>query len=148
MWFDNAHGKEKITYIFNNELSLSEIELDKLIFHDISRLTLGFNIKNLPSLIPEKWEKNKLNTLALTLTFTEVSTIKLDGKKIGFECTPIIDAIENKTTLKEACKQNNMYSAFIRDVKYKSKHINRLENKHYDDFLNIMDNKITLMCKY
>ncbi len=97
MWFDNAHGKEKITYIFNNELSLSEIELDKLIFHDISRLTLGFNIKNLPSLIPEKWEKNKLNTLALTLTFTEVSTIKLDGKKIGFECTPIIDAIENKT---------------------------------------------------
>lgn len=57
MWFDNAHGKEKIAYMFNNDLSLSEIEIDKFIFHDISRLTLGFNIKNLPSLIPEKWKK-------------------------------------------------------------------------------------------
>ncbi|PNK97938.1 hypothetical protein CEQ28_010235 [Hafnia alvei] len=99
MWFENAHGKEKIAYMFNNELSLSEIELDKFIFHDISRLTLGFNIKNLPSLTPEKWKKNKFNTLALTLTFTEVSTLKFDGQKIGFECTPVIDAIENNTRL-------------------------------------------------
>ncbi|WP_413531463.1 Imm50 family immunity protein [Rahnella inusitata] len=97
MWFDYAYGKEKIIHMFNNELSLSGVEFDKLIYHDVSRLTIFFNSRKLPSVMPKKWIETTFNSLSISLTFTEVLALKIDGGRMGFECTPIVDLVNGST---------------------------------------------------
>ncbi|BEN63819.1 hypothetical protein SMKC072_16410 [Serratia marcescens] len=42
MWFENAIGKEKIKFMFNNELNIKNIEVDNLSLEHFSDLKIGF----------------------------------------------------------------------------------------------------------
>lgn len=95
MWFEFAHGKEKINFMFNNELSLCGVEFSQFIYYDISRLKLRFNSRNIPSSIPKKWNRNEFNALAISLEFTEVLKLEISGENIGFICTPDIHRIDD-----------------------------------------------------
>lgn len=60
MWFDNAIHKEKIGYMFDNKLSLENIEFEKFLFFDNTSLKVVFCSKNIPDHIPQKWKKISL----------------------------------------------------------------------------------------
>lgn len=97
-WFDLAYGNEKIKFMFNNEISLEDVEFEKLIFSNVSCITFYFKIKKIPKTIPEKWKKREFNALYLTLTFVgRVGGVELtlQGNRIGFVCSPIINKVDN-----------------------------------------------------
>lgn len=120
MWFEHAHGKEKIIHMFNGELLLSSMELDKLIYDDVSRLTICLNTKKIPTHYPEKWRKNKFNSLTVSLTFTEVLKFTCDGSNIGFECNPIVEVDSGVTCFSVKSNDFNLLCAanymFIDDI--------------------------------
>lgn len=60
MWFDALHGKEKINFMFNNELSLQDAEFENILFYDMSRVRICFKTRHVPKSIPDKWKKNHL----------------------------------------------------------------------------------------
>ncbi|WP_342323172.1 Imm50 family immunity protein [Kosakonia sp. BYX6] len=91
MWFDTAHGKEKIKFMFNNELALDNIEFESFQFYDQSKVRLCFNSRNIPSRVPEKWKINNFNGLSITLSFIGLIQFDMVGSRIGFECSPIIE---------------------------------------------------------
>ncbi|MFG6653496.1 Imm50 family immunity protein [Scandinavium sp. M-37] len=120
MWFEHAHGKEKIIHMFNGELPLLNMELDKLIYHDTSRLTICLNTKKIPLYTPEKWKKKTFNSLAVSLTFTEILTFTCNGGNIGFECNPIVRLDRGVTYFSIENNEFNLFCAanymFIDDV--------------------------------
>lgn len=91
MWFDFMHGREKIKFMFNNELSLDDSEFENLLFYDISRVRLSFNIKK----IPDKWKKIKFNGLSMTLELIGIHNLTLNGNQVGFICSPSINKNNN-----------------------------------------------------
>lgn len=95
MWFDYAHSKEKISFMFDNELSLDGAEFHSFIYHDISKLSLRFNTKIIPKKFPKKWAENEFNSISILLTFTEVLSLKVDLNNINFVCTPSVKLIDN-----------------------------------------------------
>nr|WP_041474241.1 Imm50 family immunity protein [Erwinia sp. Ejp617] len=99
MWFNNAIGKEKIKFMFNNDLLLIGVEFDKFVYYDMSRLTVCFNTKKVPSSVPEKWKDKPFNSLSISLTFTEVIELKVNGAGVGFECDPMITSVNGITNL-------------------------------------------------
>ncbi|WP_323840658.1 Imm50 family immunity protein [Photorhabdus africana] len=99
MWFDNAIHKEKIKFMFNNELSIDDVEFENFIYHDFSILRIQLRGKKLPVTVPKKWSKNIYNSLSIILTLGNVSTLNVNGGKVGFECTPIIKSTREETTL-------------------------------------------------
>lgn len=48
MWFNFAHGKDKIKFMFNNELSINNAEFDNFLFYDLSKIRICFNTRNIP----------------------------------------------------------------------------------------------------
>lgn len=121
MWFEFAHGKEKINSMFNNELSLSCVEFSQFVYYDKSRLKLQFSSRNIPLSVPNKWNRNEFNALAISLAFTEVLTLDMSGGNIGFTCTPNIDYIDNSIRVlisegdfKFSLKANHMFIDEVR----------------------------------
>lgn len=110
MWFEHAIFKEKIKFMFNNELSIENVELDTVLYYSISMLRVRLNSRVLPAITPEKWEKVKFNSLSITLEFGNVSQFECKGGDIGFECCPIIQATKEKTILK-ITKDNFFFTA-------------------------------------
>ncbi|QNK34215.1 hypothetical protein HF675_09380 [Serratia sp. JUb9] len=96
MWFDYAHGKENIKFMFNNELSLDESELESFLFYDLSKIRICFNTRNIPKKTPDKWKKLEFNGLSIKLTLVGIKELNLQGKRIGFTCTPEIKKPDNK----------------------------------------------------
>ena len=94
-WFDLAYGNEKIRFIFNNELSLEDVEIRKLVFNDISSIRLFFVIRNIPKIIPEKWKKRDFNSIYLTLTCIGIHESILQGTNMGFRCSPVLTKIND-----------------------------------------------------
>jgi len=91
MWFDSAHGKEKIKFMFNNELCIENIEFESLHFYDQSKVKLRFNSKNIPAKVPDKWRGEEFNGLSITLAFVGLIRMDIVGSRVGFECSPIIE---------------------------------------------------------
>ncbi|ETS33642.1 hypothetical protein BB987_14850 [Photorhabdus temperata] len=99
MWFDNAIHKEKIKFMFNNEFSLDCVELENFLFYTYSSLRVVFHNKNIPKIFPNKWINNEFNSLTLVLDFGNIIHFECKGNNLGFECSPIIESIEGKTSL-------------------------------------------------
>lgn len=90
MWFQNALGKEKIQFMFNNELDIQSIELYSFSMEHFSDLKFNFVCKNLPKKHPEKWNKNNFNALSLMIIFGDIIQLNITGSNICFHCSPII----------------------------------------------------------
>lgn len=90
MWFQNALGKEKIQFMFNNELDMQSIELYSFSMERFSDLKFNFVCKNIPKKYPEKWNKDHFNALSLIITFGDIIQLDVTGTKICFYCSPII----------------------------------------------------------
>lgn len=114
-WFDLAYGNEKIKFMFNNQLSLEDVELKKLIFNDISSIRLYFIIKNIPKTIPEKWKKREFNALYLTLRCMGIYKSTLRGNSIGFTCSPIINKADDGVQI-TIDNNNGFYLSCVADI--------------------------------
>ncbi|XUA20896.1 Imm50 family immunity protein [Citrobacter sp. OP27] len=90
MWFEYAHGKEKIIHMFNSELSLDDVVFESFIFYTHSSLRVNFYVKKIPQHVPEKWEAVKFNAIKINLEFSNVTKFESKGCNLGFRCTPAI----------------------------------------------------------
>lgn len=96
MWFEHANGKEKINYMFNNELSIDNSEFENFLFYDLSKIRVCFNTKHIPQKTPKKWNDTEFNGLSLTLTLVGINKLSLYGNRVGFICSPTIEKINNE----------------------------------------------------
>ena len=93
MWFDFAHGKEKVKFMFNNELSLNESEFENFLFYDNSKIRMCFNTKHIPKKTPEKWSGLEFNGLSITLILVGINKLSLQGGRVGLTCSPVIERV-------------------------------------------------------
>lgn len=84
MWFQNALGKEKIQFMFNNELDVKLVELHGFSMECFSDLKFKFICKNIPKKYPEKWNKESFNAISLVITFENITQLDITGSRIGF----------------------------------------------------------------
>lgn len=96
MWFEFAHGKKKINFMFNNELSLNDSEFENFLYYDISKIRICFNTRHIPRIIPNKWRKKEFNALSITLILVGINKLNLQGERVGFLCSPAIEKIGNE----------------------------------------------------
>lgn len=96
MWFDFVHGKEKIKFMFNNELSLDDSEFDNFLFYDLSKIRICFNTSHIPKKIPDKWKNIEFNGLSITLTLVGINKLNIRGERVGFICSPVIEKIDDE----------------------------------------------------
>ncbi|WP_312045791.1 Imm50 family immunity protein [Erwinia sp.] len=99
MWLDFIHGKEKVKFMFNDELSLDDSEFENFLFYDLSKIRICFNTKHIPKKIPDKWKKKEFNGLSITLILVGVNRLDLQGNRVGFICSPIIEMINNEVRI-------------------------------------------------
>jgi len=99
MWFEHAIGKEKINFLFNNELSLVDVGLESFYFHSYSTLRFHFICKKIPSSYPEKWNKEGFNSLSLVFNLGEILSFESKGNKVGFICTPDLVTQKDKSSI-------------------------------------------------
>lgn len=92
MWFKNAVGREKILYMFNNELSIQNIEFFGFSMDYFSTLKFQFYSKEIPSNYPEKWTKESFNALSLIITLGDLIHLDVTGTRVGFFCSPQISS--------------------------------------------------------
>ncbi|WP_192903296.1 Imm50 family immunity protein [Photorhabdus khanii] len=109
MWFEKAMYKEKIKFMFNNELSIDDSILETFLYHTDSMLRISFHSDKLPKIFPEKWKKNEFNALKIILTFGGVKILEYQGGKIGIRCSPIIESEKEKIILSI---KNNEFSIY------------------------------------
>lgn len=96
MWLDHLQGREKIKFMFNDELSLDDSEFENLLFYDLSKVRLCFKVKNIPKKTPEKWKQIKFNGISITLELIAINNLILNGNRVGFMCSPLIHQENNK----------------------------------------------------
>ncbi|MCO6540625.1 MAG: hypothetical protein J6569_10940 [Gilliamella sp.] len=104
MWFENALGREKIQFMFNNEFNFQSIELNSVSFDSYSEFKCHLNCKKIPKIYPKKWDKVEFNALNLIITFNEIVQLNMSGSKIGFFCSPTINSF---TDYSEITVQHN-----------------------------------------
>ena len=100
MWFQNAIGKEKIQFMFNNELETHNIEIISFSMGHFSDLKFNFFLNQAPKKHPEKWKKEQFNTLSLIITFSEIIQFDSSGSKVGFFCSPIITSSKDYSEIR------------------------------------------------
>jgi len=100
MWFQNALGKEKIQFMFNNELDIQVVEIHGFSMENFSDLKFNFICKKIPKKYPEKWNKDIFNALNFDITFENITQLDITGSRIGFFCSPIIKSSPNLAEIK------------------------------------------------
>ncbi|MFO6296775.1 Imm50 family immunity protein [Rahnella selenatireducens] len=109
MWFQNAIGKEKIEFMFNNEFNIQPIEINFFSLGRFSDLNFHFCCKNLPKKHPEKWDKKRFNALNLVVTFGDVIKLDISGSRVGFFCSPTIVSLKDYSEIKIKCDDLNLH---------------------------------------
>lgn len=109
MWFRNALGKEKIQFMFNNELSIQSVEISSFSLERFSDLKFNFYCKEIPSKYPGKWSKEGFNALSLVVTFGDVIQLDITGSRVGFFCSPIINSLKDYSEIKIKHNDLNLY---------------------------------------
>ena len=109
MWFENAIGKEKIQFMFNNELNIENIEVDNFSLERFSDLKIRFYCKNIPKKHPEKWSKEGFNALSLVVTFGDVIQFDFTGSRVGLFCSPIIKSQKEHSEITIKHKDFDLY---------------------------------------
>jgi hypothetical protein len=99
MWFEYAHGKEKIIHMFNSELSLVDVVFESFLFYTHSSLRVNFHVKKIPQHVPEKWKTVKFNSIRINLEFSNIIKFESKGCNLGFRCTPMIYFNDNNIYL-------------------------------------------------
>jgi len=99
MWFDNAYGKEKIKFIFDNNLSLDDSLLELILYHNVSLFSIRFRLDKIPDSIPDKWRKRKFDFIDVNIDFCSVKKFECCGGKLGFRCTPVFAWNDDKPAL-------------------------------------------------
>jgi len=105
MWLKNAHGKEKVKFMFNNELSLDDSLLALFLYYDSSIFRIEFHVDKIPILIPEKWKKHKYDFISVKIEFCSVNKLSISGGNLGFRCSPVFSWDNEKPAL--SIKENN-----------------------------------------
>lgn len=100
MWFQNAIGKEKIQFMFNNDLEIQWVEVNGFSMERFSDLKFNFVLNKVPNKHPEKWSKEHFNALSLTIIFSDVIHFDISGSKVGFFCSPIITSSKDYAEIK------------------------------------------------
>lgn len=109
MWFQNALGKEKIQFMFNNELDIQLIEIHSFSMESFSDLKFDFICKNIPKKYPKKWSEGDFNALKLVITLGDIIQLDIKGTKIGFFCSPIIMSTLEFSEIKIKHDDLNLY---------------------------------------
>ncbi|MCE0826914.1 immunity 50 family protein [Buttiauxella sp. A2-C2_NF] len=109
MWFQHAIGKEKIQFMFDNELSVQHIEINSFCLERFSDLKFHFCCKNIPKKHPEKWDKERFNALSLVVTFGDIIEFDITGSRVGFFCSPIINSFKDYSEIKLKCNELSLY---------------------------------------
>lgn len=98
MWFDHASGKEKIKFMFNNELSVDEIEFKNFLFNgDLVRFQ--FVIKKIPKVYPKKWDAENFNAISLVFSFVNINKFEFHGRKANFFCSPTFFSVTGRSVI-------------------------------------------------
>lgn len=97
MWFEHALGKDKIAFMFNNEFSLEEVQLESIFLHDVSTLRFQFLCKNIPKAIPKKWNEKGFNAISFVFSLGGIFSLDIKGEGVGFFCNPEIKTFEGKS---------------------------------------------------
>ena len=98
-WYEYIFFKEKLKYLFDNELSPDNLYIDS--FNIYERVAvINFITMNIPQKYPKKWKSESFNAIIFRLTFSDLTNFSIQGNdffnKIGRLDTKIID---NKKTL-------------------------------------------------
>ncbi|ACZ76164.1 conserved hypothetical protein [Dickeya parazeae Ech586] len=92
MWFEHAIGKEKIKFMFDNELSIQRIEVNSFSLERFSDLKLHFFCNEIPRKYPVKWRGEGFNALSVVVVFGDVTQLNIVGSRVGFFCSPLINS--------------------------------------------------------
>jgi hypothetical protein len=109
MWFKNAIGKEKIQFMFDNELHMQYVEIDSISLERFSDLKLKFLLKGMPLKHPEKWDKEEFNALNVEVTFGDLIQLNITGSRVGFFCSPVINSLSEYSEIKIEHKNLTLY---------------------------------------
>jgi len=118
MWNKNAHGKEKIKHMFNNELSLDDSFLALFLYYDASIFRIEFHVDKIPNSIPEKWKNKKYDFISVKIDLCAVKTLNITGGNLGFRCTPIFSWNDEKPTVSIKSSNNNFALYCIADTMF------------------------------
>lgn len=94
MWFENAIGKEKIKFMFNNNFNIKNIEVNNFSLEHFSDLKIRFYCNDIPKKYPIKWNEEGFNAMSLVVTFGDVIQFNVTGSRVGFLCSPIINSLK------------------------------------------------------
>jgi len=100
MWFQNAIGKEKIQFMFNNELEIQCVEIDSFSMERFSDLKFNFFLNKAPKKHPEKWSKEQFNALSVRIIFSDIIQFDISGSRVGFFCSPTITSSKDYSEIK------------------------------------------------
>jgi len=109
MWFENAIGKEKIKFMFDNELCTQDIEIYNFSLERFSDLKFRFFLKNIPKKHPDKWSKEGFNAISMEITFGDVIQLDITGSRVGFSCSPEIISLKDCSEIKIEHESLSLY---------------------------------------
>ncbi|QGU89712.1 hypothetical protein GN242_13065 [Erwinia sorbitola] len=109
MWFQSALGKEKIQFMFNNELSIESVEINSFSLERFSDLKFNFYCKGMPKKYPEKWNGEGFNALSLVITFGGLIQLNIIGSRVGFFCSPIINSLKDYSEIRIKNNELDLY---------------------------------------
>lgn len=100
-WIDYLSNDESIRAIYGEKIpvDLSDVELMEVsVDYDRPWVLIRFNLKELPSPPPRKWED--ANRVQITLILSEINAIRLEGLKIDCAVSMLFSRQESFSHLK------------------------------------------------
>lgn len=98
-WFEKSIGKEKILYMFNGDLDVSEIYIHRVLCYDYT-LSISFYVLNIPSATPKKWNEKPFNAIRVRLSFSDLKSFSVCGENVfNKRGTLKIDVNDNKVRM-------------------------------------------------
>ena len=95
-YWNDLDGGVFLSKVFSTPVPVSVIELSGLnIDNDRNNITIGFDIEEVPDIIPDKWLKNKFNTCRIGLECGEITGLSMNNipteSKLKMEISKIDD---------------------------------------------------------
>lgn len=99
MWFNSAIGSDKVKFMFDNELILSDMILVDFFIERQTDLKLKFICRRLPAKIPKKWVVSNVSSFFLVVKFGDVFESEIIGRKYDFTCSPSIISAKDRSEI-------------------------------------------------
>ncbi|MEB0207856.1 Imm50 family immunity protein [Pseudomonas sp. CCC3.1] len=79
-FWNDLDGAVLLGKVFSTPVPVSVVELSGIsIDNDRNNITIGFDIDEIPDVIPEKWLKNKFNTCRIGLDCGEIKNLLMEN---------------------------------------------------------------------